>query len=241
MITCSKINFGRNAGVVGDCSFGNRLNKIAGIIGIATKNGYQFGFPNWIHQEYFVNKLPLATGYFTKTKVRANFAGYDFNFQGFQYKDNFDIDGEFGSFKYIEHCEGLIRHYFELKPLCEPFTDCILMHFRNYNNTAWAALDKSYYSEALKKFPKKRVIVVTDNIEAAHKTLGGSYEYTSNSPIIDFYLLSNTAYMVMGNSTFSRWASWLSGAETVAPLKWYAGPLKDAPVDEIYMKKWILI
>lgn len=241
MITNTEINFKGDAGIVGDKSLGNILFKIAGIIGIAEKNGYKYGFPKWTSQQYFTNPLPICTAVYKRKKVPPNHLGFDFGFQGFNYQDNIDLVGEFGSEKYFEHCPDLIRHYFSMNELCQPFKDCILMHYRNYNNHSWASLGKDYYDKALKKLPDKPIVVVSDNIEAAHKVLGSKYEYTSNSTIIDFYLLSNADYLVMANSTFSWWAAWLSRAVTIAPVKWYASDLKDAPTKDLYCKNWILI
>jgi hypothetical protein len=239
MITCSNINIRNKAEVVGDCSLGNRLFRIAGVIGIATKNGYSFGFPKWIHQEYFINRLPFCGEQFKKVKIKPNYNGYDYGFFGFNYRDHCDIDGEFGSWRYSEHCEDLIRHYFELKPICEPFRDRIIIHYRAYKGySGWYKLGKDYYSEALKLFPKKKVIVVTDDIEEAHSVLGSSYEYTSNTPIIDFYLMANADYLVMANSSFSAWAAWIGQMDAVAPNNWYSGVQINAPKEELYYKTW---
>jgi hypothetical protein len=237
MITNSQIKSAKSAGVEQDCSFGNRLFRIAGIIGIATKKGYDFGFESWPNQEYFVNPLPKLTNpRLPKMKVKPNFAGFDFGFCGFNYPDNIDIDGEFGSELYFEHCKDLIRYYFEMKPICEPYKDCILVHYRDYGLSGWVKLDKSYYSKAIKQFPDKKIIVVTDNIDEAFKQTGIKGEYTSNTPIIDFYLLAHADYLVMANSTFSWWGAWLADCPAVAPKDWFTN--KELPTSDLYCKNW---
>ena len=242
MITNSYINYRNPAGEIGDSSLGNMLFKIAGIIGIATNNGYNYGFPEWVNQQYFVNPLPKFTGQLKKRTIQGNFLNIDFGFMGFDYPDNIDLNGEFGTEQYFSHCEGLIRHYFEVKPQCEPIKDTIMMHYRDYKgNTSWNNLGRDYYEKALSKMPDKRVVVVTDNIDVAFNQLGGKYEYTSNSPIVDFYLLANADYLVMANSTFSWWGAWLSKAFTVAPKDWYSGVLKDAPIKHIYLSNWLIV
>lgn len=243
MITSAPHNFYRKADVCFDCSFGNVLFTIAGIIGVATKKGYSYGFYDWPNQEFFVNPLPkVDETVFTRFQNPINFKGFDIGFLGFNIPDNSFVNGYFGSEKYFKHCEELIRHYFIMKDLWEPYEDCILMHYRSYVGIDGVAhLDHEYYLEALKKFPSKRVVVVTDNIEVAKRAIKEDFEYVSNTPIMDFYLLTKTNYLVMGNSTFSWWAAWLSKAETVAPLKWYDGYFKDCPTVDLYCDNWTLL
>jgi len=241
MITCSDINFQGNPGTPGDCAFGNKLFRIASTIGIAVKNGYDYGFPKWDCQKYFENELPTNTKQFKKYRMPATFHNLDFGFVTFNIPDGRDLRGELASYKYFEHCDDLIKNYFTLKPQCETVDDYILMHYRNYNLPDWINLPREYYKKALKVFPHKPVLVVTDNVDAAYKAIGPGYEYTSNTPIVDFYLLCNTDYLVMGNSTFSWWASYLSDAVTVAPSLWYKGVLKYAPKDDLYLPDWTII
>lgn len=242
MITSIPWNYSRKADGSGDCSLGNVLFTIAGIIGVAIKNGYRYGFPDWPNQEYFVHPLPkLDDTALTLFVNPRNYRGFDIGFRGFNIPDNSIIHGYFGSEIYFKHCEEFIRYYFTMKDLCRPYKDCILMHYRNYNLPEFAELDHTYYLKALKQFPNRRVVVITDNINAAKKAIKEDFEYISNAPIIDFYLLSHTKYLVMGNSTFSWWAAWLSRAKTVAPLKWHAGTFLDCPKDDLYCDNWILI
>ena len=225
---------------MGDHAFGNKLFRIASVIGIAVKNGYDYGFPVWNDQQYFVNPLPVFEKPLKQWKMRKTFDKFDFGFQGFDIPDGRDVVGELGSYKYFEHCDDLIKHYFTLSQQSK-IEGCIFAHYRNYNNPAWANLAKEYYLKALKYFPKKQVCVVTDDIQAAYKVLGNKFLYTSNTPIVDFGLLCSAQYLIMANSTFSWWAAYLSGAETVAPKQWYAGVLKDAPTNDLYLPNWKLI
>lgn len=242
MIVGSKLIGKNKADTQQDCSLGNIFFRIASTIGIAKKNGYDFAFYEWPNQEYFINPLPKTNNQFKTYRMPVNFTGLDFGFTTFDVPDNREVDGELGSFKYFDHCKDLVRHYLTMKPLCDPFEDCILVHYRDYKgNPAFTQLGKSYYKKALKKMPEKRVVVVTDNIDSAFKELGPSYEYTSNIPIIDFYLLSHTDHLVMANSTFSWWASWMSRAFTIAPKNWYAGSLKDAPTKDLYLPHHIVL
>lgn len=244
MITAQPHNYFNKADSPKDCSLGNILFVIAGIIGVATKNGYKWGFKPWVNQEYFVNPLPgLDDTNFKPFQIPVNYQGFDIGFRGFNIPDNRIINGYFGSEKYWSHCDSLVRHYLTMKDICQPFEDSILMHYRNYRkNEAWNLLQSDYYTEALKRMPKKQVIVVTDNIEAAYNTLGPDYQYTSNSPIEDFYLLSHARYLIMANSSNSWMAAYLGQPEIViAPENWYANSFKNCPKEDNYRKGWIRI
>lgn len=247
MITAQPHNYFKSASSSCDCSLGNILFVIAGVIGIATKNNYKYGFNQWVNQKYFVNKLPIITNTkFDNFKIYQNYNGFDVGFNGFDIPDNVRIEGYLGSRKYFEHCEDTIRKQFIMKDdFCDnPFDNCILIHYRDYGkNEAMVLLDESYYKNALKKFPKKRVVVVTDNIDVAYKNTKIRGEYTSNSPIIDFYLLSHAKYLIGSNSTFSWWAAYLSKAKTVMPSKYFTGSFSDCPVNlkDFYCDKWVML
>lgn len=243
MISATPHNYENKADQPVDCSFGNVLFTLAGVIGTAIKNGYSFGFSKWVNQEFFSNPLPRAdVSQLKPYALNQNYKGFDVGFHGFDIPDNRMISGYFGSWKYFEHCEDSIRMYFTMKQLCNPIKDTIMVHYRDYKgNPNMSALGRQYYEKAISMFPDRRVIVVTDNIEKAFKVLGDNYEYTSNTPILDFYLLTQADYLVMSNSTFSWWGAWLSRAKTVAPLDWYQGEFKDCPTKDLYYKGWNLI
>jgi hypothetical protein len=244
MITSVPHNYCTKANFQVDCSLGNVLMVIAGIIGVATKKNYKWAFQKWVNQQYFINPLSeIEPKDFPKEyfQLPQNFKGFDIGFRGFDIPDDVIVNGYFGSEKYWSHCEDLVRHYLTMKDICDPYEDTILMHFRHYNNEAWNQLDGRYYREALKHFPQKKVVVVTDNIDAAKRFIKMDVEYISNTPIIDFYYLSHTKYLVMANSTLSYMAAYLSKAKTVAPENWYAGSFKNCPKEDNYCKGWIRI
>lgn len=206
---------------------------IAGTIGIAVKNGYEYGFFPWKDQKWFSNPLPL-------TDVEPPQVMIPWGFHGFDIPDNISIYGYMQTDKYFSHCEDLIRHYFTLKDIGTPYEDCVLVHYRDYSASFMHKLTHSYYSKALKCFPNKRLIVITDNIEKAQSVIGGNHEYISNSPIVDFYLMSKAENIIISNSTFSWWGAWLSKARTVAPRKWMAEG-ESQTSDDIYCKGWEVI
>jgi hypothetical protein len=247
MITARPHNYDKKADQSSDCSFGNVLFTMAGIIGTATNKNYTFAFPKWVNQEFFQNPVPVIDSVrlsrLRSFNLHKNFQGFDVGFQGFSnIPDNCIISGYFGSWKYFDHCKPMIRKFFTMKQLCKPIKDKIIVHYRDYNgNPNMSILGNDYYDKAISIMPKKQILVVTDNVEKAYKIFGDNCEYTSNSPIIDFYLLTQADYLIMANSTFSWWGAYLSGAKTVAPKNWYAGQFANCPTNDLYYKGWNVI
>jgi hypothetical protein len=245
MITANPNGYFKRADTNCDCSLGNVLFTIAGVIGTAVKNNYLYGFKGWANQEFFKNKLPITDNTkFKNYQLPINYKGFDVGFRGFETPDNSIINGYFGSKHYFSHCEDLIRHYFEMKEICAPFKDCIIIHFRDYlKNPMMYSLAESYYKNALKKLPNKRIIVVTNNIDTASKILKLKVDYTSNLPIVDFYICANADYFIASNSTFSWWGAYLSRAKTIVPNKWFDGDFKNCPINlkDFYLDEWSII
>jgi hypothetical protein len=238
MITFKKDEFYAHpsADMAGDSSLGNRLFMIASTIGIAIKNGYDFGFPEWHNQRFFSNPLPEVefTDY---TPVDIPWGYHDIEIEDYS-----SIYGYLQSPRYFEHCMEVIRYYLTPSYQTEPIKNAIIIHYRAYYEllygTLFKELQKKYYINALKKLPDLRVVVVTDNIPRAKACLGEEFEYVSNTAIQDFYLLCNADYIVMSNSSFSAMAALIAGCPTVAPYKWFAN---GQSAKDIYHKSWIKV
>jgi len=223
----------------GDNTFGNILFFIASTIGIAVKNRYNYGFPEWNNSKYFVNPLPpLANQRFKDIKIPEG------NFRGFNVPDNSSIFGYMQSEKYFAHCKDLIRFYFTLKQRETPtYEDCVLIHCRNYAEKylklGFTNMPRSYYMHALRNLPDRRVVVVTDDLQKARDTIKEDFEYISTTPIDDFYVMSKAQYLIGSNSTFSWWAAWLSKAIAVFPADWF--PQLPVKTDDVNCKHWITL
>jgi hypothetical protein len=247
MITSLPLNDVPRADVDCHCCWGNILFMIAGTIGLAIKNGYDYGFTNWANQEFFVNPLPVIEEKdWNLYRIPVNYKGYDVGFRGFNIPDDRRIIGGFGSEKYFKHCEDAIRHYFTMKGffLLYDYSDHIVISYREYEPAAYntfARLGREYFIEALKRFPSKKVLVVTNDVKSAKETIQEDFEYVHASPIVDFYLLTKAEYLIMSNSTFSWWGAWLSKAKVIAPSRWFDGNFKDCPTEDLYCDGWEMI
>jgi hypothetical protein len=216
-----------------DCGLGNMMFFIAGTIGIAVKNGYDYGFFPWKDQRWFENPLPMNDIEYPQHMI-------NWGFNGFDVPDNVSVYGYMQTDKYFEHCKDLIRHYFTLKPQGEIIKDTLLIHYRAYDAAFMYKLKADYYQKAIGCFPKMNKVVITDNIERAREVLGNNFGYISSSPIRDFWLMANADNLIISNSTFAWWAAWLSQARIVAPCKWMAIG-EEQSSEDIYCKEWIKI
>lgn len=236
---------------VKDVRLGNALFQIAGIIGVAFENDYKYGFYPWVNQKFFVNTLPEIDSKikFGSFKNPSTYKNYDIGFCGYDVPDNVIVEGYFGSYRYWEHCQNLIRYFFQLKKdIYKPLRDSIIIQYRDYGKDFPEFMHlnwENYYEKALNLLPDKRIYVVTDNPVAAKKDIKLDCEFLSISPIIDFYLICNADYLIMANSTFSWWGAFLSDAETVAPVHWFDpnGAFGDCPVknEDFYFDYWKVI
>lgn len=220
------------------CSgLGNKMFIIASTIGIALKNGLEFGF-NWENQEYFVNPLPELhpAGY---KRLNVPWGYHDIVCQ-----DNSLLVGYMQSEKYFAHCANVVRHYFQMKPICEKLYNKVGLHFRAYSvegvSNVHPEPSREYYLKALEHFPGLTPVVFTDNIERAKEAIGIDCEYICNSPIEDFYQLKNCDGVIMSNSSFSWWAGWLNG-KAVAPSQWFGGRKANLDTNDLYCKGWTVI
>ena len=130
MLTFNKLGrYGRTA---------NQMFQIAGTIGLATKHGYDFAFPEWKNwdekerfsgtddinmQEWFKNPLPLYEGdELPEYNIPWGFREYT------TIPDNVSLLGHMQSEKYFLHCKDLIKHYFEFKNETPKRTNTIAVH-----------------------------------------------------------------------------------------------------------------
>jgi len=234
-----------------DVRLGNALFQVAGIIGVAFNRGYKYGFYPWVNQKFFNNPLPLIDTdiVYGNFKNPSTYLDFDLGFCGFDVPDNVIVDGYFGSYRYWERCQSLIRYFFQLKKdIYKPLRDCIIIQYRDYGkefpdfmHLNW----ENYYEKALSLMPDKKIYVVTDNPVAAKKDIKLDCEYLNISPIVDFFLICNADYLIMSNSTFSWWGAYLSEAETVAPAQWFDpnGAFADCPInnDDFYFDYWKVV
>jgi glycosyltransferase involved in cell wall biosynthesis len=191
-------------------------------------------------QYYFKNPLPeVADGEYTPFPIR-------WGYHNIAVPDGASIEGHMQSEKYFSHCADIIRHYFELKDLCDfnPPGNSVAIHVRlgDYDNNYHPRLGMKYYGGALKDFPSTcKVYVFSDTPKEARKMFGSNAEYVEgNHYMVDFYMLTRFRHFIVGNSTFSWWPAWLSGYKVFAPAYWFGHMAMISPSD-MYCNEWKVI
>lgn len=144
--------------------FCNQMFQIAGTIGIARKNGYDFAFPEWKNydhadrfgsaedidvQKYFENPLPIYDG----PPLQDRFI--DWGYHDIKLKGSCSLSGHMQSLKYFEHCLDEVKWYFRMKDEY-PQSDKVAIHIRlgDYDNAYHPRLDMRYYAPAIEQFPE---------------------------------------------------------------------------------------
>jgi hypothetical protein len=103
--------------------------------------------------------------------------------------------------------------------------DYCIIHFRggDYKTIDMFYLPKTYYDYAKSKMPKNiKYLIITDDIVEAKKFFPDD-KIISNTMEIDFCLLTLYKYIIISNSTFSWWGSWLNNNNpiVIAPNRWF--------------------
>lgn len=256
---------------------GNQMFQIASTIGIAIKNDYDYAFPEWKNydaaerfgskedidvQKWFKNRLPIDKDwcrdngkYATGGLIRPTF-NIPFGFHGFDIPDNVDISGHMQSEKYFEHCEDVVRKYFEFAEcpfLNDSFPDQVAIHIRlgDYSNQQGyhPICSKEYYEQAIKQMGEdSQFDVFSDDNEGAkelfERWFGTKYNFAFAGVKMHYIeeLQGMSLYhsFITSNSTFSWWAAWLSkhpDKKIIQPSNWF-GPAWKGTMDakDIYIK-----
>ena len=179
--------------------------------------------------------------------------GYDSNLESHIIENQ--IFGYFQTFKYLEHPKvreiidslalGSVSDWFRkcLSEMHEFHTISVHIRRGDYMNApdSFGVLSGEYYRSAieftLQNSPSEysRVLVFSDDIAAAKKLFSALEislpvqfsESSENSPEESLLLMSQSAALVMSNSSFSWWAAQLGNKSkfVVCPLKWLRGML----------------
>tara|TARA_Y100000401_G_scaffold99696_1_gene88147 strand:- start:45 stop:848 length:804 start_codon:yes stop_codon:yes gene_type:complete len=172
--------------------------------------------------------------------------------------DWISLFGFFQSEKYFKNVEEIIRNDFTFKDhILDPCHDMMQgilesgkvvgLHIRRTDfltnpNHHFVGLD--YYKKALEKFSDDvQVLVFSDDSSWCLEQDLFSHDRfmvsENNSGYVDMCLMSMCTDFIIGNSTFSWWASWLGNrGKVVAPKNWFPD---DKDTSDLYCKNWEVI
>lgn len=242
--------------------FANQLYQIAGTIGIARKNGYDFAFPEWKNydhverfgsqedidlQKYFENPLPIYNG----PQLPERFV--DWGYHDIKLKQSCSLSGHMQSLKYFDHCLDEVKWYFRMKDEY-PQNDYCAIHVRlgDYDNAYHPRLDMKYYGHAMELIPTgTKFRVYSDDIDKAMEIFpadfnGAKIQFVTKSDgyIDEFKSMKSCRHFIIGNSSYSAMAAILGEAKdkkVIAPSPWFGPKHTNITGNDIYCDDWAVI
>jgi hypothetical protein len=190
-----------------------------------------------IHEKFFHYDSDLVEN----ISGNCNFVGY---FQSEKYFKS--IEDELRSVDFVfknniqEDCQEIVEEY----------TGSIALHIRRNDyvtNPSHPLQNNQYYSDALEQFPQDLpVLVFSDDIEWCKKQELFSEDRflisETENPYFDLYIMSQCAYHIICNSTFSWWGAWLANSKNViAPKNWFSGDCINHNTKDLYLPHWKIL
>ncbi len=146
---------------------------------------------------------------------------------------------------YVQSDEYFSDYEKEIKLLfganIEPINQ-VAIHVRRgdyVNNPFYVDLmETPYYEQAMAQFPNESFLVFSDDIEWCKKQeIFKDCEFSGGDEITDFNRMAGCKGVIMANSSFSWWASYLNKGKVIAPKLWYG----DGKERTTTLDKWIKI
>jgi hypothetical protein len=241
------------------------MYQIAGTIGIARRNGFDFAFPYWKNydhaerfgsqedidvQKHFVNPLPVYNG-----PVLPDYC-VQWGYHDVRLKQSVSISGHLQSLKYFEHCLDEVRYYFRMKDELE-IQDLCAVHVRlgDYDNAYHPRLGLEYYIPAMMGFPVTTTFLLfSDDQESARIMFDRIDEQTDrrynflysaeDTYLDDFRIMKSCRHFIIGNSSYSAMAATLGEAKdkiVVAPDPWFGKKYTGITGKDIYNPGWGIV
>lgn len=234
----------------------NAFYQVAGTIGIARRNGFDFAFPlliNWDHKErfsssedcdmykHFVNPLPLYTGPTLPDHA------VEWGYHEVDLARSVSLSGHFQSERYFVHALDEVKWYMRMRDE-PPLNDYVAIHWRagDYSTEAGyhPRMTMDYYRPAMARFHGARFLVFSDDIPAARQMFGETVEYSEGRDYLaDFRLMKRCRHFIIANSSYSAFAAVLGDApdkQVIAPRPWF-GPAAQITGEDIYGLDWEVI
>lgn len=215
---------------------GNHLWQYAVCRTVAEFHNYKFHIPrNFLGTMLFDCSLGVEENNTSKIFLESSSAQF-YEPYIFDLEDFTKLHGFFQCEKYIAHNKKNIEFWFSQKKINVNYLnelkvfdeDVCLIHFRggDYNDLLPEIfLDMSFWQFSMAKMkivsPSMKFSVITDDLDLASKFFPNLPIYCT-SIVDDFTALRNAKYLIISNSTFAWWASWLNTRKqlTIAPKYW---------------------
>ena len=202
-------------------------------------------FPQLFNYEFNYNNIDLQN-YIHFDRLPTNDSKYTHKYSEIKTEDNVCIEGYFQCEKYFKTISNKLKtKYFEFKPtlinsISEKYGDLsttAAVHVRHGRDRlhdcifakSFNQFNDVYYRRAIQflveRYDVRQILLISDHIEWCKNNISiPNVVFIENSTNIeDFVLFSLCKYNVLGNSTFSWWASYLN---KTSPVKIIPPPSK---------------
>lgn len=246
-VTCSCI--GREVPFGGE--LGNQLFQIAAVLGYAEKHDLTPAFHPWrcVFSGRDYGSLFPQLHYTESIRVDSVLIQSTARYEVFPRQPWCDLRGMFQSERFFPSDHAVLRTLLAAPRVLEKdIASCtsnwnempyVALHMRYYDRPVVDStpvmhnLPDHYYAEGLRHLPTELpVVIVTNNPDRArlfaarHGKGRNCFVQSHRDPLVDFYLLTRSRALVMGNSTFGWWAAWLTSPQTpiFCPVrnKWFS-------------------
>jgi len=234
---------------------GNQLFQYSYLRSQANRMGVSYACPHWVGDTIFdlKEKNRIISDKACLTSYREPRENCGFNVSATNISDNTDVWGFFQTSKYFGE-KALKWFNFPQHRVNHNLSKFVGIHIRfgDYVELkhVYTALTRYYYFRAMSNFPNARFMVFSDDIEKAQALLGTqrscniSY-YRGGSDLDDFFGLASCSGHIIGNSSFSWWAAYLSPNQknvasnmTIYPKYWFH-PKWTTQNPDIGMPSWL--
>ena len=247
---------------------GNQMFQIAATVGTSLKYGIPYGInlnncytPN---QGFTANKY--TNTFFKNVKTIDNqnhntvYNEPKFSFDEIPNQDKLLIKGYFQSERYFLDYKNEIKNLFyiseEDKTIVNNFFNdnniegkktCV--HIRRGDYLKYSSFHNvcnlDYYLKAITTIGDGSFIFVSDDINWVKENFKSENYYfvDFNNELLDFTLMTMCNNVVISNSSFSWWGSYLNNNENktiISPYRWF-GPKGPKDTQDLYLKNWSVI
>lgn len=242
---------------------GNCLHQIAAIYGTAKRNNTSYCIPQWNDLAFFRGNFNICNDV---SIHQYNEKG--FHYQEITGTD-LHLIGYWQSFKYWQHCEADIRELFKPNKSISDYLDknygfldydndscCLHVRGGDYVKPTFTKegsqigghenhfnLDSDYYQRAADLMGQKNFYIFTDDLPHAKTIFGENENYVQTGKAhLDFFLMQRFKSFIIANSSFSWWASVLSGSKNIiAPKTWFGEKKSNLITSDLYTKEMRVI
>lgn len=229
----------KNLGNNGRC--GNQLFQIAATICLADIGNDKYLFPPWKYEPYFNLHNCFSNNIINNKTIYEN----TFTYQAIKYEPNIDLSGYFQSYKYITN-EILIKNLLTPINLFSIKQNTCGLHVRrgDYLNLkdCHPTQPMTYYQQAMNLIKSKYYFIVSDDIGWCRQNfIGPQFIFSDGkSEIEDLKHLIACEHVIMANSSFSWWGSYLnqnSNKQIIYPVNWF-GPKLAHDIKDLCPPTW---